>query len=230
MYKWILSGVFFLIFIASSFAQRQVNNYFKNSKQIRETYTVTDTISFMKDGAYRSYYPQGVLKSEGQFDKDIRSGIWSFFDSTGNLVERYNYDFKLSIFYHEDESTLRETLQEKNVDISFLSGFDQIPHYVGGQAELLQFLASNIRYPIAALEAKLEGIVIISFHVNTEGHLSDFRIVRSIGAGCEDEALRVLMLMPPWIPAQKNNQTVETIFYLPLSFRISEKNKTWYKN
>ncbi len=87
-------------------------------------------------------------------------------------------------------------------------------------SKLINFITSNLRYPKEARDAKTEGTVMASFMVETDGRLTDISIVRTLGNGTDEEVKRVIGLMPNWIPAQKNGQTVRSEMKLPVSFKL----------
>lgn len=92
--------------------------------------------------------------------------------------------------------------------------------------QLLLFVNQNVRYPRAAVEAETEGTVVISFVIEKDGGLSNLKIVKDIGNGCGEEALRVIRLLPEndvkWVPGKKDGQAVRVVFNLPVRFRLEE--------
>lgn len=91
---------------------------------------------------------------------------------------------------------------------------------VGGMTEFYGFLMQNMRYPVAARNANIEGRVFVNFMVDEMGKLSDFKIVRGIGGGCDEEAIRVLGLSKPWIPAKQRGVAVKSSFNLAVIFKV----------
>jgi TonB family protein len=82
------------------------------------------------------------------------------------------------------------------------------PTYKEGRAALDKFLTDNTRYPEQAKKNNITGFVVVGFLVKADGTLTDFRILKSLGYGCDEEALRVARLMPPWNPGKKDGKTV----------------------
>jgi protein TonB len=96
-----------------------------------------------------------------------------------------------------------------------------MPSFPGGDAALARFLQENIRYPALAAENGISGTVMVQFVVDYEGNIKDVRIAGSArGGGLENEALRVVKLMPKWKPGRQNGQAVSVQFNLPVSFRL----------
>ena len=86
--------------------------------------------------------------------------------------------------------------------------------------KLVSFIASELRYPEAAAAEGLEGMVLVSFVVSENGDIMLPEIKRDIGGKCGEEALRVVSLMPKWIPGVHEGETVKVRFNLPINFRL----------
>lgn len=90
--------------------------------------------------------------------------------------------------------------------------------FPGGSEALSRFLAQNLRYPAAAQRASVQGIVLVQFIVEQDGRISSPSILKGIWFGCDQEALRVVGLMPRWEPGKQSGRTVRSQFYLPIHF------------
>ena len=97
---------------------------------------------------------------------------------------------------------------------------EEMPAYPGGEIELMKFFSKNIVYPEIAKRAGVEGKVILSFVVNKDGKISDIQVLKSIGAGCDEEAVRVLKIMPSWVPGKQNGNPVFTRINIPVVFKL----------
>ncbi|MDO3641190.1 energy transducer TonB [Mucilaginibacter sp. L3T2-6] len=97
-----------------------------------------------------------------------------------------------------------------------------IPTFPGGIEALYKFLAKTIRYPKEARDAGIQGKVVISFMVETDGSLSDVKIEKSVHALIDGEALKVIKLSPKWIPAMKDGKLVRMPYSVPINFAMSE--------
>ena len=96
---------------------------------------------------------------------------------------------------------------------------DEMPAFPGGDAALAKFLGSKLNYPAAALDRQLSGKVYITLTVDPEGHLHDPRVVRGLGYGLDEEALRLVRLMPWWTPGKIHGQPVWVTLTMPIGFR-----------
>jgi TonB family protein len=100
---------------------------------------------------------------------------------------------------------------------------DEMPSFPGGETELQKFVQNNLKYPVAEKAANVMGKCYITFVVEKDGHLNNVKLLKGItgGPGCDEEAMRVVMLMPKWIPGKQNNKEARVQVNLPLQFRLS---------
>jgi len=94
------------------------------------------------------------------------------------------------------------------------------PIFPGGQDSLFMFLKANIVYPKAAKKQKIEGNVLVSFVVEKEGSITNVKVVRGVDSLLDAEAIRVVKLMPKWIPATQNAEPVRVMYRLPIVFSL----------
>jgi len=97
---------------------------------------------------------------------------------------------------------------------------EQMPTFPGGEGEMMKYLGKNIRYPAAAQRAGVEGLVVLSFVVSKTGEISDIQVIKNLGAGTDEEAMRVVKSMPKWTPGKQNGRTVPVRYTLPVRFSI----------
>ena len=99
--------------------------------------------------------------------------------------------------------------------------------YKGGDEEMYKFLSENVKYPVEAKKSGVEGRVYVEFEVSELGEISNVKILRGIGGGCDEEAIRVVSSMPKWIPAKKDEKNVASKMTLPLNFVLSGDNQNF---
>jgi protein TonB len=97
---------------------------------------------------------------------------------------------------------------------------EQMPSFPGGQSALMQYLQSNVKYPVVAQENGVQGRVVVSFVVERDGSITDVQVVRSVDPSLDREAQRVVRSMPKWIPGKQNGQAVRVKYNVPVSFRL----------
>lgn len=103
-----------------------------------------------------------------------------------------------------------------------LGSVETAPEFQGGSRALARFLGSAIRYPAKARESKTQGKVYIGFIVEKNGSLTDFKVIKGIGNGCDEEAIRVLKLSPAWKPGIAEGKPVRTSYVQPITYQINE--------
>lgn len=86
---------------------------------------------------------------------------------------------------------------------------DTTPSYPGGQSALESFLSKNIVYPQNARDNGVEGVVMVGFMVGPDGSLNNLKVLKPVDPDLEQEAIRVVGLMPSWIPAENNGTPIE---------------------
>jgi len=97
---------------------------------------------------------------------------------------------------------------------------ESMPAFPGGMDKLMGYLHDNIKYPIRAKELGIQGKVFLSFVIEKDGSVTDVSLLRGIGGGCDEEAIRVVKNMPKWIPGKQRNIPVRVRFNLPVNFRL----------
>ena len=97
---------------------------------------------------------------------------------------------------------------------------EEMPSFPGGETERNAFLAKNIVYPQQATENGIQGTVYVSFVVDSKGNVTDVKVLRGIGGGCDEEAVRVVKMMPQWHPGKQNGKQVRVLFNMPIYFKL----------
>ena len=112
--------------------------------------------------------------------------------------------------------------QDDNTVYNFTST-DTPPSYPGGMANFYKFLGENIKYPKAAKDENVQGNVFVSFTVEKDGTIEDVKVVKELGAGTDEEAVRVLKLSKRWNAGLMNGKPVRVKYNLPIRFNIPGK-------
>ena len=97
---------------------------------------------------------------------------------------------------------------------------DELPEFPGGTVSLLEYLRKNIKYPAVCRENNVQGRVIVSFTIDTDGSITDAEVVRSVDPLLDAEALRAISLMPAWKPGKKDGNIVRVRYSVPINFRL----------
>ncbi len=120
----------------------------------------------------------------------------------------------------ETEETEPEPDEAEEPDPGQLRIVEDLPQFPGGPLEFIKWLTRNLKYPPQAQSARLQGKVVAEFIVNTDGSVTDVRITKSLSKPCDDEALRVLRMMPRWTPGIENDKPCRTKVCIPIIFRL----------
>ncbi|MFN0048440.1 MAG: energy transducer TonB, partial [Cytophagales bacterium] len=96
-----------------------------------------------------------------------------------------------------------------------------MPEFAGGTLAMQKFIASNIKYPRVASQQGLEGRVIVTFVINGQGEVTNAEVVKGIGGGCDEEAIRVIKMLPKWKPGKQNGRPVSVKFTVPIKFALN---------
>ncbi|MFV0539302.1 MAG: TonB family protein [Dysgonomonas sp.] len=95
-----------------------------------------------------------------------------------------------------------------------------LPSYPGGETAMQAFIRQNLEYPAEAQKKEIEGRVYLQFIVTEIGEISDIEVSRSVHPLLDNEAIRVVKMMPKWIPATENGEPIKAVFELPMQFRL----------
>jgi TonB family protein len=100
---------------------------------------------------------------------------------------------------------------------------EEMPQFPGGEKELHKFLTGNIKYPLDLQGKKGNNTVYLTFVVEKDGSIRDIKILRGINEAIDSDVMRVMLMMPKWIPGKQNGKTVNVQFMLPIKFAAEQK-------
>jgi len=98
---------------------------------------------------------------------------------------------------------------------------EQMPQFPGGEKELMKFLQQNIHYPQSAIDKNISGKVVTRFVVNEDGSVSDEQVLRHVDTAMDAEAIRVLKLLPKFLPGKQQGKAVKVYYNLPMVFKLA---------
>ena len=97
---------------------------------------------------------------------------------------------------------------------------DQMPKFPGGEQALMDYVSKNVVYPKEAQEKGISGRVFVGFIVEKDGSVSDVKVLRGIGGGCDEEAVRVISGLPKWKPGKQEGKPVRVSYQMPINFKL----------
>lgn len=98
---------------------------------------------------------------------------------------------------------------------------EKMPSFPGGDEMLMEYISKNLKYPQKAMDAGIQGRVFVSFVVEPDGSISNVKVLRGIGSGCDEEAVRIIKSMPKWEPGKQMGQTVRVSYQIPVNFKLN---------
>ena len=193
-------------------------------------FTYNDSIN--GSGSIKRTTINGNPVSETHFSnmqEKIRDGISEEYDETGRIKLKSTYqngklNGEQTKYYHSGGIRKKEIYENDKITSKrcyTLSGKDtacveneSLPQYPGGQSALLKFISDNVKYPEKAYNEKITGTVIVQFIIDEHGKIIKTKVAKPIHPLLDEEALRVINLMPTWTPAMKDEQPVPVQFSL----------------
>jgi len=95
---------------------------------------------------------------------------------------------------------------------------EQMPQFPGGEKEMMKYIKNNLHYPTTAIEMAISGTVTVNFVVGKDGKIRNIKVIRGIGGGCDEEAIRILEKMPAWSPGKQGGVAVSVSYTVPFKF------------
>ncbi len=146
--------------------------------------------------------------------------------STGNLNSPGRVRSEAAVYKNENKTQEKENSSPGSIakkDEQIYTTVTDMPAYPGGDEAMKKFILNNLKYPDKARKAGISGKVYVSFTVKADGTLTNIRILRGIGGGCDEEALRIIRQMPKWKPGKQGNSNVNCEMTLPIFFQLVTK-------
>ena len=205
---------------------------------------LTDTIIYNEDGSYvhfktteapdpmtgemRSKITATSCNADGTPNENIKftiNAIEKHGDTTMYTVEPFTLNadnFRLSIQTTEDNPV--QIIRNNNDSIYQI--VDEMPQYPGGEKAMMEYVAKNVKYPQEAKDKEIQGRVFVSFVIEKDGSVNEVKVLRSIGGGCDEEAVRVIKAMPKWKPGKQEGKPVRVSYMMPINFKLSDGQPT----
>jgi protein TonB len=131
-----------------------------------------------------------------------------------------NFDVDVKEATVVKEVAIKEVvIEEEKADVIF-DVVETQPNPPGGMSGWNKYLADNLKYPTQARRMGVEGTVIVVFVINTDGTIQDVEVLRGIGGGCDEEAVKIVKAAPKWEPGKQRGKAVRTRMRLPIRFKL----------
>ena len=155
-----------------------------------------------------------VTDREGKFSVEASTGDALLFSYVGYESEQVGAN-QISATKGDFTVRLNKTDPNKAYDV-----VEEMPQFPGGVAAMMPYIARNLRYPKEAEQKGLQGRVITTFVVETDGSISNAHVVKPIDPALDAEALRVVNAMPKWEPGKQGGQPMRVKYTIPVTFRL----------
>jgi protein TonB len=188
------------------------------------------------NGPYYEWYKSGNMKVQAFYNQGKFSGLYKRWYESGQLYYKRMYNQNpipdTLRAYHESGSIRRvevyanrelvsgKVYDEAGAELPFFP-MEEMPEFPGGEARLLQWLATNIKYPKKAYKANAQGLVVVTYVVEKDGRIRDAEVIKGIHPDADAEALRVVNRMPIWKPGLQEGEPVPVRYTLPVRYTIN---------
>lgn len=228
------------------FSKKRLLRVYKNFYTMQ--YRVFESLSQKETQNYRIWFYKGLFKAisndnwsaildlEKAIEINKHSELPHFYKGyTFATIKKYDKALEHLNHFHTKSAnkyeitelinSLKNTLEISNIIYDGVSEkpvmiAEKMPKFGSDESALLQYLASNIKYPNQAASDGVEGSVVISFVINEKGQVLNPTIIKPIGGGCDEEALRVVGNMPKWTPGSQNGKNVSVKITIPIRFKL----------
>ena len=192
-------------------------------KETRETYYVLKSDKSVRHGSYERRNMLQDMVMRGSYNRGAREGIWEFYDDNGMLQQKYDFTrHELLYFAVPPEARLHKHKVIQGTD-TVLTELSRPPLFIGGDVLLREQFSTHFDYPKEAAKNGIEGTVLVSFIIDETGKAENYRIVKGIGYGCDEEAVFSLKKANNnWIPALLDNKPVSVEYIMPVKYRLND--------
>jgi TonB family protein len=214
-----------IVVTGNLFAQTKQVTKYNQVLSLKERYDVLKSDTSIRQGEYALL--SSKLLRKGFYKNNQKDSIWTSYNYEREAQVIYDYTNKKLIDYKKsrwDNSKNDEYAVINGTDTTKMK-LDRPPIDLDGDGKRIAIAIMKTRYPAEAKEKNIQGKVIIAFTVDTNGGISNYRIKKGIGGGCDEEALRVIKLVNgEWLPGMLNDKPVKVEFEMPFSFTLQIAN------
>lgn len=165
-----------------------------------------------KVGVWQRWYNNGKVDYLGKYINGKREGEWKFYFESGNLAA-------LEV-YENGEAIDAKWFDEDGKPVKAIKPYELSPEFPGGSLEMARHIQNTFEYPELAREMGEQGTVWIEFRIYPDGILKDIKIVVSVSPSIDAEAIRIIKLMPNWIPGLDHNRNRPITYTIPIKCRL----------
>lgn len=170
-----------------------------------------------RDSLWLQFNMKGTLRCKGSYENDKRDGIWEYYDNNGELEQKIDFSKKEIICYRTPFTNHPfRVISGKDTSLTVL---DRPPLFLGGSSRLNEYILGHLTIPLHKKEEIITGTVYVTFTIDSLGRMTNHRILKGIGNGCDREALKVVRELPEeWMPGVLKGENVRVDYVLPIVF------------
>lgn len=137
------------------------------------------------------------------------------------IKEEINVEFDAEITEETKVEAITITVEQPKEDVDeIFMVVEEAASPIGGMQAFYEYVGKKLKYPAQARRMNIEGKVFVEFVVNRDGSIQDVKAIKGIGAGCDEEAVRVIQSAPAWKPGKQRGKAVRQRMVLPITFRL----------
>ena len=187
-----------------------------------------DTVFFADDGSYVKFETSDGFQPESgepckkltvtSYDADGNRRNNFFITETEKRGDTSTYTiepFTLSVHLFDQLLDIATSKEDTVYQI-----VEEMPKFPGGEEAMFKFISENVKYPQEAKDKNISGRVFVNFVVEKDGSVDEVKVLRSIGGGCDEEAVRVVKSMPKWTPGKQKGKPVRVSYIIPFVFKL----------
>lgn len=179
--------------------------------------SVGDYLKDNKTGNWKFYDKKERLKEERMYVEGLAEGNFTVYDTLGRVFKKGVY--KADTIFSEELMVEMEEGTETHLADEYVV-IEQMPEYPGGESKMLEYLYSNINYPIKAREYSVEGLCVVSFVVELDGSISNVESRIGLCEPMEKECIRIVKSLDNWEPGYQDGKPVRVTYNLPIRFKL----------
>ena len=211
-------GIFFLIGLIISLGLVLLAFEWKTAPNSNKTGFVMQKVVHEDFG---TYIPPTKEKPKELPKPKIEAQLIEIVDNNTDVSDDpgiFNTDPADEIEYDFIKIVISSVQEEKEEEIFVF--VEEMPEFPGGEKALLTFLSNSVKYPAIAQENGIQGKVYVSFIIDETGNVYNAQIIRGVDVSLDNEALRVVRLMPKWKPGKQGNNAVKVRYSVPINFEL----------
>ncbi len=223
--KYIIPAIFNNAFIRKADKYNSEGLSLYHEGKLNEAIVNFNKALFINENDYDALFNRGIclVKNNDTPNACIDWGK-SYLILENQNIKNLIYKYCDSTIQYNGKNMQIDSLENSGMKNKIFTIVDEMPVFPGGEENLFKSF-SKINYPRDARENGITGSVYVSFVIDSKGKVINTKVKKGIGGGCDEEALRIVNLMPDWIPGKQNGVNVNVQYILPIRFDIENKQK-----